>query len=453
MQASLINKTRLQLVTWYTVIMGLILGLCGITVYQVMIRAYLLSLDRELESITGTLHNVIEPHLKKPAKLEPIIQSILPHICSSESNCSTIKIPNHIQLVHSEHGLLNTVYKNKQYYIRFVNTSQELIAVAGFTKEELPPIIEIQEWQTLKDLQGVRYHQKSLPLHTQDNQIWGYIQVGSSLKELDNRLLAFKFILALGFPVTLILVIFSSWRLASVAIQPIEKSYQQMQNFTSDVSHELRTPLAAVNARIEIILENDELFSENTRNVLASVKHQNNRLVELIQDLLLLSRLEQKTITTKKQACCLNVLIEDLVEEYSALANMSSLKLNSFILVDKDLYVMGDEDQLLRLFSNLIANAIQYTPAEGDISLTLKIHKNDAILEVKDTGIGITLDEQQMIFDRFYRVNSDRSRSSGGSGLGLAIAKVITVAHKGNIKVKSELGKGSTFTVNLPMTN
>ena len=453
MQAPLINKTRLRLVTWYAAIMGLILSLCGIAVYQVMIRAYLLSLDRELESVTGTLHNVIEPNLIQPARLEPIFQIVLPRLCLPESNCSKIEIPNHIQLAHAEHGLLSTIYKDKQYYIRLIDTSQELIAVAGFTPEELPPTIEIQEWQTLKDSQGIRYHQKSLPLHTQDNQLWGYIQVGRSLKELDNRLLAFKFMLALGLPVTVILVVASSWRLAGFAIQPIEKSYQQMQKFTSDVSHELRTPLAAINAKVETTLENNELSLEKTRDVLVSVKRQNHRLVELIQDLLLLSRLEQKTITTEKQACCLNVLIDDLVEEFSALASVSSLKLSSCILTDRALYVMGDEDQLLRLFSNLIANAIQYTPAGGNISLILKLHKNDAIVEVQDTGIGITPDEQQMIFDRFYRVNSDRSRSSGGSGLGLAIAKAIAVAHQGNIKVKSELGKGSTFTVYLPIIN
>jgi signal transduction histidine kinase len=156
-------------------------------------------------------------------------------------------------------------------------------------------------------------------------------------------------------------------------------------------------------------------------------------------------------VTTKKQACCLNILIDDLVEEFSALASVSSLKLSSCILTDELLYVMGDEDQLLRLFSNLIANAIQYTPAGGNINLILKRHKNYAIVEVQDTGIGIALNEQRLIFDRFYRVNSDRSRRSGGAGLGLAIAQVITQAHGGSIRLKSQLGKGSSFQVRLPL--
>lgn len=451
MQIRVFKKTQCRLAAWYAAVIGLFLSLCGVAIYQVMIRAYLLSIDKELEAVTGTLQSVIEPILKQPKRLEPIFQVVLPNLCVPASNCSTNKIPRHIQLLHSQHGIFSTFYQDKTYYVRFIDASRNLIAVAGVDPDELPTRVETQGWQTLKSRRGVRYSQKSLQLHTQNNQLWGYIQVGRSLKELDNRLAAFRLILAFGLPTTILLVGGSSWCLGGLAMRPINRSYKQMQQFTSDVSHELRTPLAAVNAKLENVLDNSHLSEQQARDVLASVKRQNLRLVELVQDLLLLSRLEQQTLIPKKQPCSLNILIEDLIEEFSPLANAYSLQLKSSILSHQPLHVMGNEDQLLRLLSNLIANAIQYTPAGGNINLILKKNNDDAVIEVQDTGIGILPQEQQVIFDRFYRVNSDRSRRSGGSGLGLAIAQAIALAHGGNIQAQSQLGKGSTFSVCIPL--
>ena len=451
MQIRLFNQTQWRLAAWYGTVMGLFLSLCGVVVYQVMIRSYLLSIDRELEAVTGTLHSVIEPNLKQPKRLEPVFQTVLPNLCLPDSDCSTNKIPTHIQLVHSQHGIFSTFYQDKIYYVRFISTSKNLIAVAGVSAEELPQNIQTQGWQTLKNTRGIRYSQKSLALHTQNNQLWGYIQVGRSLKELDNRLRAFKLILAFGVPTTILLVSGSSWWLAGLAMRPINRSYKQLQQFTSDVSHELRTPLAAVNAKVETVLDSSHISKQQARDVLESVKRQNFRVAELVQDLLLLSRLEQKTLKTQKQPCCLNTLIDDLIEEFSALAKASSLQLTSSILSDQPLYVIGDEDQLLRLLSNLIANAIKYTPASGKINLILKKNNSDAVIEIIDTGIGISTQEQKLIFDRFYRVNESRSRRSGGSGLGLAIAQVIAQAHGGKIRVQSQLNKGSTFSFRIPL--
>ncbi|MGB3642166.1 MAG: two-component sensor histidine kinase, partial [Rivularia sp. (in: cyanobacteria)] len=206
MQIRVFNKTRWRLAAWYGAAMGLFFSLCGVAVYQVMIRAYLLSIDRELEAVTGTLHSVIEPTLQQPKRLEPIFQVVLPNLCVSDSNCSTTKIPSHIKLVHSQHGIFSTFYQDKIYYVRFIDTSRQLIAVAGFPPNELPQKVQTKGWQTLKDTRGIRYSQKSLQLHTQNNQLWGYIQVGRSLKELDNRLAAFKLILGFGLPITILLV-------------------------------------------------------------------------------------------------------------------------------------------------------------------------------------------------------------------------------------------------------
>jgi signal transduction histidine kinase len=125
--------------------------------------------------------------------------------------------------------------------------------------------------------------------------------------------------------------------------------------------------------------------------------------------------------------------------------------LKADIRVHQPVYVIGDEEQLYRLLANLITNAIQHTSATGTVTVSLDRDDHQVVIQVQDTGVGIAPDEQPRIFDRFYRVQSDRSRATGGSGLGLAIAKAIVQFHQGNLQVLSELGKGSIFTVHLPL--
>ncbi|NWF58073.1 MAG: hypothetical protein HXY43_01820 [Fischerella sp.] len=161
--------------------------------------------------------------------------------------------------------------------------------------------------------------------------------------------------------------------------------------------------------------------------------------------------MDRKTAPLRRVRCNLNDIVNDLVEELAPLAVAAKVKLTSKIRVQQPLTVIVDEDQIYRLISNLIMNGIQYTPANGEVSVALERSTHQAAIAVKDTGIGIAANEQKRIFDRFYRVNSDRSRSAGGAGLGLAIAQAIVQAHGGYIQVQSELGKGSTFIVRLPL--
>ena len=184
-----------------------------------------------------------------------------------------------------------------------------------------------------------------------------------------------------------------------------------------------------------------------------TIERQVNRLSQIVKDLLLLCRMDQQVLSVKKLPCCLNDLISDLVEEFEELAIAADIKLTSDERVHQPLYVTGDVEQLYRLVSNLIVNAIQYTPAGGLVSVILNSSNDHALIQIQDTGIGIAPEDRDRIFDRFYRVNSDRSRRTGGSGLGLAIARAIVQAHNGSLQVQSELGKGSTFTLRLPLGN
>ncbi|GFE68974.1 two-component sensor histidine kinase [Chroococcus sp. FPU101] len=429
--------------------MSLLLSLVGIVVYQVIIRAYMDSIDRELETVAGTLNTGIELYLKQPGRLEPFVKKLLPDICLIGESCPSQPDLKHSHSFWTDHHMLNKIHQS-DYSIRVLDPSGKLIAVSG-SRVDLPLTIGSQTWQFVVDSEGNRFHQIVSPLHTSDNQLWGYLQVGRSLKELDSRLAALRLAFLLGLPATIIFIGVSSWWLAGLAMRPIHHSYQQMQRFTADAAHELRTPLTAILATLDSTRRLPSLTELEARDTLKTIERQVNRFFELVKDLLLLSRLEQHTLSANPQLLCLNELMNDLVEEFSALAEAVNLKLIAEIQSHKPLYIFADEDQIYRLVSNLVVNAIQYTSSSGCITLVLESGERYAIIEVRDTGIGISPEHLAHVFDRFYRVNNDRSRQTGNAGLGLSIARAIVETYGGSIRVKSEVGKGSTFTIQLPL--
>ncbi len=435
-QNKLFSQTRWRLASGYALVMGFILSLCGLGVYEAILHAHWQTVKRELKAVAGTLHDSIETQLKQPGQLEPTPQELLPE-------------PE----PHPERHVAGAIYQGN-YYVQLLNPSRQILARAGLEPQGLSLICsrcKKHTWATLRDSSGNRYYQISLLLHTPKNDSWGYLQVGRSLKDLDDHLDKLKWILLLGLPIAMIFVGGSSWWLAGLAMKPIYQSYRQIEQFTADAAHELRTPIAASQATVESALMMPELSFQETQEILGTIDRQNQRLAQLVADLLLLARMDRKAVPMGRQICCLNELVSDLVEELEALAVSAEITLRAKVLVKEALNVLGTPEQLYRLVSNLIVNAIQYTPAGGEVSVVLCCNEHQAVIQVQDTGIGIPKHEQARIFDRFYRVNSDRSRHTGGSGLGLAIAKAIVQAHQGSIQVQSELGKGSTFTIRLPL--
>lgn len=441
-QSKSFSQTRWRLTGWYVGVMGVILSLGGFVFYEMICQSRWGSLHQELTSVSGTLHDGLEPVLKHPGHLESEADQLLPGICMATARCSTT-------VKGSDRHILGAV-QQAGYYVRFLDLSGQPIATLDPQPDGLPIRVGSQLWQTLEDRQGKRYHQISLLLKTSNQSPWGYMQIGRSLQEYDEYLTTLRVMLLVGIPVAMLFISGASWGLAGLAMQPVYQSYRQVQQFTADAAHELRTPLAATRATVESVLDLEMISDAESRSTLQTVARQNLRLSQLVQDLLLLSRLDIQRLALKQQSCDLKTLIYDVMDEFEALAVAADIQLAVEIQTQQPLSVLGEEEQLYRLVANLVGNAIHYTPKGGQVWLKLDREDRHALIRVQDTGIGISPKEQTRIFERFYRVNSDRSRATGGSGLGLAIAMAIAQAHHGTIQVQSQLGHGSTFTVKLP---
>ena len=282
-----------------------------------------------------------------------------------------------------------------------------------------------------------------MPLKIKGNQLWGYLQVGRSIQRLNDYMNSLHWLLGLGVPFSMILIGGAGWWLAGLAMRPIEKSYQQLQKFTADAAHELRTPITS----LQTIVKTNSINKETQK----ALERQIKRLVTLTQDLLLLSRVESGLQEAKLQEICLNDLVADVEEELMPVAMNAQVLLSSNIPIESYLYIQGNEGQIYRMLLNLVSNAIKYTPESGEVIINLTTNDHQGLITIKDTGIGIPTSDIPHIFNRFYRVNADRSRHTGGSGLGLAIALAIVQNHKGKLEVQSDVNNGSTFTVILPL--
>ena len=403
-----------------------------------MIRAFERTVNRELDTLAGTVHDTLEAVLQQPEIVDPIALNLLPGLCVS-GKCSPIKPDSKIAELTQKQG----------YCLRLLNLKGREIATLGSKKHQFSNLNAMTHWETTTDNRGERYHIHTLPLKTSDRRDWGYLQVAQSFHRLDEYINSLHLLLIFGVPLAMLLIGGTSWWLSGLAMQPIYQSYQQIQQFTADAAHELRTPLAVTRIAVESALD-AAVIAPETRNNLEIAQRQVHHLSSLAEDLLWLSRLEAKQLSVQFQPCCLNDLVSDLEEELAPLAIDRAIDLHLEISVARSIYVMGDSDRLYRAIANLIHNAIKYTPAGGIVTIRLESSERNATIAIQDNGIGIAEADLPHIFDRFYRVQADRSRNTGGTGLGLAIVEAIVQAHHGSIQVDSQLNLGSKFVVSFP---
>ncbi len=297
-------------------------------------------------------------------------------------------------------------------------------------------------------------------------------------------------VLALGLPIMVLLIGFSGYALAGHALQPVdqmaqrarkisaerlnerltiqnpgdelghlghafnetlarlEKSFEQLRRFTADASHELRTPLTAIRSVGEVALQNtgDAAYY---RDIIGSMLEEVNRLTRLVESLLTMSRADAGQIQLQRTS----VGVLDLAKEAAALLEVLAEEKHQTIVVDGDpsLAVRADRLILRQALINLIDNAVKYSPSGGEIEVRIGALGKDVLIEVRDSGPGISAEHAEKVFQRFYRIDKARTRAEGGTGLGLSIVEWAVSANGGSVELNRGSGPGCTFTIRLPL--
>ena len=232
--------------------------------------------------------------------------------------------------------------------------------------------------------------------------------------------------------------------------QKAEELTQLKSQFLATMSHELRTPMNAILGLTELVLEDQSVSSKNSER-LAVVLRSGKRLLNLINDILDLSKIESGKMEIKFENFILDDLLDELKASFISLAKEKEIELRIVNLAEEKLYLTTDRTKLLQILINLVGNSIKFT-TEGYVEIRVSLLKDSVLkIEVEDNGIGISFEQQKIIFEEFRQADASTTRKFGGTGLGLSICKKFAEMLKGNITVKSELNKGSIFTVVLPV--
>jgi len=230
----------------------------------------------------------------------------------------------------------------------------------------------------------------------------------------------------------------------------LETSFAALRRFTADASHELKTPLTVLRADIERAMQSPNV-ADDQLPALEEALAETARMADLVESLLTLARADEGRFDLHREDVALEPIVREVVETATILGEASGVRVQ--LETSDAAHVEGDPVRLRQLFLNLVTNAVKYTPRDGTVTISLEDRGDHVAFVVQDTGVGIAAADLPYIFDRFWRADRVRSRTGerGGAGLGLAIAQWIAHAHGGFISVGSRLGRGSTFTVQLPM--
>jgi len=287
--------------------------------------------------------------------------------------------------------------------------------------------------------------QLTIPIQ-QGQELLGFVRISHPWFEVTKPIQQLFLDLTIGTLLIIVAVGVIGWWLSGIAIEPVKDSYQRLKQFTADASHELRNPIAAIQTNVQVLLATADLPCE-LQPQLTVIERLTRRLGAVVEDLLFLARQDSPLQSCDRQPCAIADILQEVCQEQQSLALAKGIHL---VLEppDSSAYIQGSYSQLVRLFTNLISNAIAHTPNKGQITVRAKVSPQQVQVQIQDTGCGIAPEHLPHIFERFYRSQPQ----SKGSGLGLAIAKAISDNHQGQISVTSQLGQGSTFTVTFPLS-
>lgn len=456
--------TRRRLAFWYTCITAILLLLFASGVY-LYVRNTL------VERVDDTLNHVVEV-VERSLTIKSTSDPQVPYAVDVKAS-----FRNSNKTVEDDH--IDLEWFNPQGKLLWSTFTEPLAISLNPDRHETVPV-------SLQDILPSYFLRQVTSRVQFEDQFLGYLRVSHPWFEVTKP--SRDLIIDLSFGTTLMIVSVAAigWFLSGLAMQPVRDSYQSLKQFTSDASHELRNPIAIIQTNVQLALADPDLdpqLPEQQKLItsLQVVERLSKRLGKLVDDLLFLARSDSGIVQIEKQLVYLDSLLIQVIEEQQLVADQKQVELSLDFqesVEEEDFTLWGDGDQLARLFTNLVSNAIAYTPSLGRVeiilsrtaktkenwlalkqnltqNLTKPSHAAISLLQItiKDTGVGIPALDLERIFDRFYRADTARSyQGNSSAGLGLAIVQTIIQNHQGEITVTSASQQGTTFTINLPST-
>ncbi len=484
------NTIRFKASILYTSILAIILIAFGGIICANLQKVLYSDLDEDLEMKAQEIVAILNAYEKITEQQNPSFQILLDVL----ENEGFIKSQKMIidDLWHAKFEMLHL----KDDYINILNIKGNTLVnsnnfsptVANLFKNKFPVSFQEKQFASIKN--GItKIRAINLPVIYQDKQL--VLQIGTPLKKTLDVLNNTVFLLCILIMFILLLTSFLGGLFAEKVLIPVknatnvanrivkdkdlsirveehqvdeemhdlvtsfnnminqlELSFRHVSEFSSHVAHELKTPLAITKGEIEVALD-QERDSNEYKRVLNDCLEETNRMIRVIKDLLLLAKIDYKPEIFKFEKLVINQVFEEIFEQSKILASEKNIEV-TLDLPKSDSYIKSDKVHIRRLFLNLISNAVKYTPSKGKIDIAVEIKESMAIISIKDTGEGIEKANLDKIFDKFFRVHKD-DINKDSTGLGLNIAKSIVQAHHGEITVESEIDKGTTFRVSLPL--
>lgn len=435
-EKSFVKKQLLKNMLYNLIIFVVIFGIFIIIVFNLISSIIYNSIDEELLEAKMMLERNKEIEIINPENLLPMLKDEI-YENKNYPRKFNLKVnnPRITYLVRNENGeILNNTdlgfwyeiyYKNIEFNSNHINKIYE----TNFDNEFYYRGINVK---LNNDYENAKYVQLLINVDSQ--------------KQLLNN---YFYILIIATFAGIGLCIIGSYIVAKRSLKPLYESIQSRLEFVQNASHELRTPLTIIQAKQELLLqEPNKKIIDKSEDILLTLK-ETKRLTKLTNDLMTLARADNNKTKLQKEDTDIDKFIEEIIKPYQEIAEISEKTFETKFDFKKQINI--DKNKIHQTLVILLDNALKYTEKGAKISVNTRFSEGKCIIEVKDTGIGISEEGMKHIFERFYREDKARSRESGGSGLGLAIAESIIKLHDGSIKVLKNDPKGSIFLIKLPI--
>lgn len=318
--------------------------------------------------------------------------------------------------------------------------TDEYIKSIKFDKDNLNKVYKLS-------IDGV-YQYRCINYKVEKDNKTVYVQVLINIDAEENIINNFSKILIICIIISIILSIIASYILSKNTLKPIIKSWKKQTEFVQNASHELRTPLTIIQTKQELLLEDPNSKIIDKANEITISLNETKRLAKLVKDLMILARADSSEKIIKKEKFNLDRFVQEMCIPYKEIAEIEEKEVVTNLNYNKN--VNADKSRIHQLLVIVLDNAIKYTEAKDKIEICTYEKESKCIIEIKDTGIGISDETKKHMFDRFYREDKARNRQTGGSGLGLSIASFIVEAHGGNIKAEHNKPKGTIIIIKIP---